>query len=413
MVDAAGSSGKKVAYNGQEYDYVFDVDIEDGKPPLKLPYNLSENPYERATKFLGDNELPLSYLDSVANFIVENTKGATIGQASEAPAADPFGSESRYRPGDGTAAPPKKKYLPHAEYITLTQAKFEPIQKKILSVNANLVATGNKQHALNPSQESILKDLTATLSSASGHTKMPAITDAAVSLVIKLATEWPYGDRLPGLDLLRCIAPSPALPRIHGSIVQTALSAALEPDADSPGTPVNENTVMMALRTITNLFASPAGRSAVARGAHDVISTLERIVSVSVGVPSQANAGEGAIGRNNRNVQIALTSAAFNYACLAYLQHKTSKDAVEGVDEVGVDLLALLCNILGRVLKDQTDSEVLYRALMALGMVLAIGGEARDIVRALDAEQWIRDAVRKGAEDRVKEVGTECLAYLR
>ncbi|KAB5546935.1 PUL domain-containing protein [Coniochaeta sp. 2T2.1] len=413
VVDAAGSSGKKVEYQGKEYDYVFDVDIEDGKPPLKLPYNLSENPYERATKFLGDNELPLTYLDSVANFITENTKGATIGQGPEAPSggADPFGSEARYRPGDDTAAS-KKKYLPHAEYITLTQAKFEPIQKKILSVNTNLIASGNKQHALNPAQESTLKDLVSTLTAASGTTKVPNITDAAVSLVIKLSTDWPYKDRLPGLDLLRCIAPSPALPRIHDSIVQTALSAALQPDADNPGTPINENTVMMALRTITNLFASPAGRSFVANSAHDVLSTLERIVGVSEGVPSQANAGAGPIGKTNRNVQIALTSAAFNYTCLAYLQHKKNKDAVD-VAEVGVDVLALLCNILGRVINDQTDSEVLYRALMALGMVLAIGGEVRDTVRALDAEKWIRDAIKKGAEQRVKDVGAECLAYLR
>ncbi|KAH8907647.1 PFU-domain-containing protein [Coniochaeta sp. PMI_546] len=413
VVDAAGSSGKKVEYNGKEFDYVFDVDIEDGKPPLKLPYNLSENPYERATKFLGDNELPLTYLDSVANFIVENTKGATIGQATEAPGgADPYGSESRYRPGDDAATPPKKKYLPHAEFITLTQAKFEPIQKKVLSVNANLIATGNKQHALNPSQESILKDLVSTLTAASGTSKIPTISDAAVSLVIKLATEWPYADRLPGLDLLRCIAPSPALPKIHTSIVQTALSAALEPDTVNPGTRVNENTVMMALRTITNLFASPAGRSVVAHGAHDVVSTLERIVGVPEGVPSAASTEESAIGKTNRNVQIALTSVAFNYACLAYMQHKKSQEAAD-VPEIGVDVLALLCNILGKVIKDQNDSEVLYRALMALGMMLAIGGEVRDTIRALDGEDFIRDAIKKGSEDRVKDVGAECLAYLR
>lgn len=414
VVDAAGSSGKKVAYEGKEYDFVFDVDIEDGKPALKLPYNLSENPYERATKFLGDNELPLTYLDSVANFIVENTKGATLGQGPEVAAtggADPFGSEARYRPGDDTAAS-KKKYLPHAEFITLTQAKFEPIQKKVLSVNANLIANGNKQHALNPSQESILNNLITTLTSASGTTTVPTISDAAVSLVIKLATDWPYANRLPGLDLLRCIAPSPGLPRIHQSIVQTALSAALDPDVDNPGTPINENTVMMALRTITNLFASSPGQAVVAQGAHDVVSTLERIVGVSAGVPSQAGAGDGAIGKTNRNVQIALTSAAFNYACLAYLQHKKSKDVAD-VAEVGVDVLALLCNILGRVITDQSDSEVLYRALMALGMVLAIGGEVRDTVRSLDAEQWIRAAVEKGAEERVKDVGAECIAYLR
>lgn len=28
-------------YQGKEWDYVFDVDVQDGVPPLKLPYNAS------------------------------------------------------------------------------------------------------------------------------------------------------------------------------------------------------------------------------------------------------------------------------------------------------------------------------------------------------------------------------------
>jgi hypothetical protein len=40
VVDAIGQSRKQL-YNGKEYDYVFDVDIGDGVPPLKLPYNAS------------------------------------------------------------------------------------------------------------------------------------------------------------------------------------------------------------------------------------------------------------------------------------------------------------------------------------------------------------------------------------
>ena len=40
VVDAVGS-GRKQLYQGKEYDYVFDVDIQDGVPPLKLPYNVS------------------------------------------------------------------------------------------------------------------------------------------------------------------------------------------------------------------------------------------------------------------------------------------------------------------------------------------------------------------------------------
>lgn len=121
VVDAVGSTGKKVEYQGQSYDYVFDVDIEDGKPPLKLPYNLSENPYERASKFLSDNELPLSYLDNVANFIVENTKGATLGGSDSATGPDPMGMESRYKPGDVSGS----RVLPQKEYLDIRAVKYD------------------------------------------------------------------------------------------------------------------------------------------------------------------------------------------------------------------------------------------------------------------------------------------------
>jgi len=38
VTDAVGS-GRKQIYQGIEYDYVFDVDIAENMPPLKLPYN--------------------------------------------------------------------------------------------------------------------------------------------------------------------------------------------------------------------------------------------------------------------------------------------------------------------------------------------------------------------------------------
>lgn len=124
VVDAVGSTGKKVEYEGKSYDFVFDVDIEEGKPPLKLPYNLSENPYERATKFLSDNELPISYLDQVANFITQNTQGASIGPQEQSSGPDPLGTESRYRPGDAEQAQ-KPKVLPQKEYLSISAAKYE------------------------------------------------------------------------------------------------------------------------------------------------------------------------------------------------------------------------------------------------------------------------------------------------
>jgi phospholipase A-2-activating protein len=38
VTNAIGSSHKK-SFEGKEYDFIFDVDIQDGVPPLKLPYN--------------------------------------------------------------------------------------------------------------------------------------------------------------------------------------------------------------------------------------------------------------------------------------------------------------------------------------------------------------------------------------
>ena len=113
VVDSAGSSGRKTEHEGKEYDYVFDVDIEDGKPPLKLPYNLSENPYERARKFLEDNKLPLTYLDNVVQFIEQNTKGATLGETGPDQSM-PDVVEDR-----------AKKVVPQNEFLSILSAKHE------------------------------------------------------------------------------------------------------------------------------------------------------------------------------------------------------------------------------------------------------------------------------------------------
>lgn len=124
VVDAVGSSGRKVEYGGKSYDYVFDVAIEEGQPSLKLPFNLSDNPYDAATKFINDNELSINYLDQVAQFIVQNTQGATLGQSDVSGGADPFGTESRYRPGEEEQSS-RTRALPQRDYLTITAAKYE------------------------------------------------------------------------------------------------------------------------------------------------------------------------------------------------------------------------------------------------------------------------------------------------
>ena len=128
-----------MTYLGKKYDFVFDVDIQEGSPALKLPFNLSQNPYEAATKFIADNELPVTYLDQVADFITTNTQGATIGESAPVESGpDPWGTGNRYRPGDGNAPaslPTPPKSLPQKDYLNITVSRAPAIEKKIRELN--------------------------------------------------------------------------------------------------------------------------------------------------------------------------------------------------------------------------------------------------------------------------------------
>lgn len=60
---------------------------------MKLPYNVSEDPWLTAHNFLQKNDLSPMFLDQVANFIIENTKGHVVGPAQPS-GADPFTGEA-------------------------------------------------------------------------------------------------------------------------------------------------------------------------------------------------------------------------------------------------------------------------------------------------------------------------------
>ena len=68
---------------------MFDVDIEEGMPPLKLPFNITDDPWFAAQEFIHRHELSQMFLDQIANFIYKNTEGVTLGQ-SRAGNVDPL-----------------------------------------------------------------------------------------------------------------------------------------------------------------------------------------------------------------------------------------------------------------------------------------------------------------------------------
>ncbi|KAJ8112182.1 hypothetical protein OPT61_g5388 [Boeremia exigua] len=378
VVDSAGSGGRKISHNGKEYDYVFDVDIEEGKPPLKLPYNANQNHYEVARKFIEDNELPLTYLDQVANFIIQNTQGTTLGQSS-AQGADPWGSESRYRPGDSNEVqsqppptPAAPKILPQKDYLPIASGNHDVIFKKLQEFNQVLVDDGQKGISFNPSGVEQLSKTVAALKKGVGKN----VDLAGVDLLLKAATQWPAEKRLPALDLLRLalILEEPAAYLVSpdqnfvGSLVDSGAFS-----ADSP-----PNNTMMAVRCVSNLLQTENGRL-LASTEFDAIHPL-----ISPFVTS-----------SNRNLIIALTTLYINYSVLL-------------TSENNADRALSLLDDLAKILNSATDSEAVYRALVATGTLLSLGPDfceaGRDILQIGDA---VTRAESKVKEPRIKNVIAE------
>ena len=370
VVDAVGSSGKKTSHQGKDYDYVFDVDIEDGKPPLKLPYNLSQNPYEAAKRFIEDNELPIGYLDQVANFITTNTQGATIGQSQQPPGADPWGQESRYRPGDSaqpSAQQPRPKTLPQTQYLSIKTANLKAVEKKLEELNEQLLSDGSKAMALNPDQVRTLQSLTAELQKPS-----PSAISQGLEVVLYLAANWPGSHLLPVLDLLRLLTPTPAAAKIS-SIDALKESGALS-DMDRP------NNVMMATRAIANLFETSEGRAL----ADENFDLIHEAVKPAAYVGS------------NRNLTIAVTTLYINFAVLCTAP---SNRQLTSSTKRGIALLADLARIL-----EEKDSEVVYRALVAAGTLLSLGEDVQAAAKVHELPKLIDEAGSRVKEPRIKKV---------
>ena len=392
VVDAAGSSGNKQEYLGKDYDYVFDVDIEDGKPPLKLPYNISQNPYEAATKFIEDNELSMTYLDQVANFITTNTRGTPLGQSSQsaAPAgADPWGTESRYRPGDANAVssvatsqpasglPQAKKVLPQTEYLAITSANIKTVVKKIGEFNDLLLQNGPKDACLNPAQLESVQALGAALEQ--GPAAIKSAKPASLSTLLASVVAWPPAQRIPLLDLLRLLAaasPTLATPDLLAALERSGSLV----DGERP------NNQMLAARALATLFQTPEG-VALAASAFDQIHAL-------IQVPLKA-------APVNRNLTISLATLCINYAVLFIREAETDSAGVAG------KALGMLDDLCG-VLKREKDSEAIYRCLVALGTLLTLGPELKEAAKQVfGIEEALTRAGSGVKEPRIRNVIAE------
>ena len=369
VVGSAGGSGSKQTYNGKQYDYVFDIDIEDGKPALKLPYNVTQNPYEAATKFLSDNELPADYLEETANFIIKNTQGAQLGgQAEGPPGLDPMGTESRYRPGDVSSYQPARsaqKKLPVKYCIAITAGKPDAALRQIIKLNAQYES---KDMALTATELDSLSSLVDRLKtydfSKPASLSLSTLLNSVTSALLKAGTQWdPPSNRLAGLDLLRLLAASVT------SFPTDPVSAVLTSGAFAAG---NTKLAMMAIRFFLNLlYGSPAGCSLFAHYLDEII------IAVKSATPLAAS---------DASLAMAITTFYVNLAVFITSPEQAGADNLDHgltILEQMKDLLSALPAVAHKSGSSelQQTTEPAFRGIMALGTVI-VGMKSEDLTDA-------------------------------
>nr|ODO04023.1 phospholipase A-2-activating protein [Cryptococcus depauperatus CBS 7855] len=432
VVDAIGQ-GRKQLFNGKEYDYVFDVDVSEGMPPLKLPYNVTENSWIAAQRFLENNNLPSSYTEQVVDFIHQNSGGAELGTGSgETGYADPFTGSSRYTGGgvsmasrssgsdpftggsryDGrndiqkeasgglnpltgngarnptplpTPVTQKNHILPVSTYLPFKQINVNAVKAKIEQFN-NEFKTSSPTMVLSIEEENTLKDIYAFLNlSVATLPDSEAVTGEEnfdPAKILALVAKWPEDKRFPFIDIVRVLAATSPKFGSHSPHSLLAASSLSEPWTPSKS---RETNTLLALRALANLFNLKKGREVVTQE-----NTSQKVLQTVINLP---------LVQLNKNARIAASTIALHYS-------------ISAMSSIPLSLIPLIFDLILTLLKqEEEDTEVIYRAGIALGNLLGssstrnglqVGkvGEGKDILKS-----WAKKEGR--LEELAREVETK------
>ncbi len=276
------------------------------------------------------------------------------------------------------------------------------ILKKIQEFNTQLLADGSKDLALNDDN---LRDLSAAMTAlttaANKSQSTVSLKGSAIALGVRGATEWPADRRLPWLDYLRLITAAAGADTVQQGPDGTTLVARLSTAGAFDRNVSSDNSVMLAVRVLANLFASGVGRAL----AH---AEFEQVLRLVEPLPAAAVAA-------NKNLGIALATLYINYAVLL-TSSATDKDGAEAQDKAAPDpdrALALLAALV-ELLRHAADAETVYRALVGAGTVLCLGRDFADVAReglGID-EVLARAASVAGGEERIASLVAEISAIL-
>ncbi|KAI9273091.1 WD40-repeat-containing domain protein [Phascolomyces articulosus] len=407
-------SGNKQLYEGKEYDYVFDIDIGAGpQAMLKLPYNVSENPYQAAQNFIWRHELSQGFLDQIADFITKNAQGVELGQGAGT-YQDPYTGGSRYTPGQDTSSygntpanqfmdpftgsssyrgqsaqmvsetrspAPKQKILPLGTYLSLKQSNLDAVLSKLQSIDSEM---GDAKLS-NDDMNTLTMSIAYLNNPASGN-----VDKNGINTLVKLCCILPPEKRFPALDLLRLFILY--TPEVISEVVPDNNLVGFLQQAGGLNAPTSEKiavtNAMLAYRGLANLFITPAGRLMVWEQRNIVAEVLQPDVF-------------GAY--STKPARLAISTLAVNFAVFLTSHTETDEDCQVG-----------LAGSLVELLKVEQDEENLYRVLVALGTLMVQADPCREAASIMGAKVELqRIKSQATGKQRIQNVIDEMLPLVK
>uniref|UniRef100_A0A452HA80 Phospholipase A-2-activating protein n=1 Tax=Gopherus agassizii TaxID=38772 RepID=A0A452HA80_9SAUR len=376
--EVVGSSGAtqqtsgRVLFEGKEYDYVFTIDVNENGPSYKLPYNISDDPWLTAYNFLQKNDLNAMFLDQVAKFIIDNTKGQMLGN-TDTGFSDPFTGSGRYVPGSssGSNAVPAPdpftgagRYVPGSasNVVAPLSGGVDPFTGKLKELNGSA-----------PEEQKLTEDdliLLEKLLFVTCNTSLETPTAQQLQTLWK-AINWPEDIVFPALDILRLSIRHPSVNENFCSEKDSIrFSSHLLKYLSRNGKQANQ---LLALRTLCNCFVSQAGQRLM-------MSQRDTIMSHAI---------ELKLG-GNKNIHIALATLTLNYAVWL---HKVNN--IEGK--------AQCLSVISIVIEVVQDLEAIFRLLVALGTLISDDTNAVQLAKSLGVDSQIKKYASVSEPAKVSE----------
>ncbi|GAX81885.1 hypothetical protein CEUSTIGMA_g9313.t1 [Chlamydomonas eustigma] len=365
-----GQGGAQKMHNGQLWDFVFDVDAEEGAPPKKLPCNRGENPYLVAERFLEQENLPLTYRDQVVQFILQQTAEAGLaGSVNNFPVTgggvDPFtgggGVRQSERNPAGGHVQGQLTHVPGKLFLAFDNVpNVEGVGKKLREFN-NLLqerGLGLGDDLLSGPLEEILKKLPEASSASSGQAGSAPLSESSMKVLQQLLS-WPREQLFPSLDLARALvldASAAAVLSCGGSLMSTLQMAASE-----PAIAANQQ---LGLRLASNCFKHSSTRSVILAGSAQLLDAFSSCCTST-----------------NKAVRLSMSSLLYNFAVNCNISN--SGDA-----ELKLQVLSAAIEMLSSTPSEDVDT--LFRLLVSIGTLSFNDREMSSVARDLGIQENLR-----------------------